>query len=226
MSTQLVNSLYWKEMKEQFKAGSVKVKATGQIVEFDELKDAIEDGTLASMVTDCANLLHNGDVKAVITAMRKNLASVKYNMNKKNTVNKPDEIKRYDMLIEFLDSIDVAVVEAKPGKPAATAGKNIWEYTKEDIDLIDTSNSKQLYSVYNCMHSKLTRYPDVIAERFGMQNYLDTIDYVSDLYSKSKKEASKVTVSDALMEKLASGKRNLTKAEMAEVLAALAKLNK
>lgn len=224
MATQLTNNLYWKELKEQFQAG--KVRIDGQIVEFDNLKTAIEDGTLLGMVNECADKLHNGNIKAVITAMRKNLASVKYHMNKKDKVDVAAETKRYDMMMNFLDSIDSASTEAKPGKPAQTAGKHIWEYTKEDIDLIDKSDYKQLYSVYNCMHSKLTRYPEVIAEKFGMQNYMETIDYVSDLCSAAKQASKKVTVDENILTKLASGKRTLTKEEAAELLKALTKLNK
>lgn len=224
MSTKLVKELYWPALKEAFPAG--KVRINGQDVVFDQLQGAIEDGTLLSMVNDCADKLHSGDIKGVITAMRKNLASVKYHMNKKDKVDVAAETKRYNMLVDFLNSIDPVTTEAKPGKPVQTAGKHTWEFTKEDIDLIDPSDAKQLYSVYNCMHSKLTRYPEVIAEKFGLQNYLDTIDYVSNKYSEAKKAAKKVTVDESLLAKLASGKRTLTKAETEELLKVLNKLNK
>ena len=215
------------------------------------LQDAVDDGTLDSMLQESADKNCNGDKIVAVKAMKACLAS--YKTNTKNSIaagkciDKQLEAVRIETLSNFLAQYSTPT--SKNTKYAKVDnGKAKYDVTKEEIDaLVAGKTTKQelqelhkvLDSIYQCISSKITKdlQHASAAEPEKQALYMrlsDVRDYITQTKAGIRKQldgmsdtAAEVsgTISKKLAAKLLNGKRaNLSREEteaLAEALKAL-----
>lgn len=229
-NNRITKELGWKEMKEAFTIGTVKVK--GELIKVNELADAIEAGDIKEMLQRCADELHAGDFNSAIKAYRRTLQSQGCNMRSGKVAHTNTDLVRYELLEnytkQFVTTTSTAVIE----------GKAKWQYTLEDIESL-AGNHEELRKLYNSMMDKKSKDPEAIVdycrsnnsidktddayivhERAAMAEYAALVERVRILRNEAKEPVK--TVSDYIITKLQSGKK-LTAAENAELLKLLGK---
>jgi hypothetical protein len=221
----ITEELSWKSLTQNYYVGTVVVD--GQTIAINKLQDAISDGTLLAMVTSCADKMHEGDVGAVVEAIKRNLSSNRTNFSKKDYNPAADvEASRLALLWSFFDGLAVKEKKVVAGLPASTKEKALWELTVEEITSLDTGNYKVLDSVYQNMMSKKSKKPEDILD---MDEFKARLKLVSSLRTAAKAAAkaaaNTIIVPEDIMSKVLAGKA-LTKAESADLAELLLKLRK
>lgn len=198
----ITKELSWKELALAYPI--INIEHEGKTIAVNKLKDAIDSGALKAVMQACADELHNGDISAVVKAIRKNLSSQQCNMRKAAyNPNQKIDWMRYELLDAYTASL-------MPTKEA------YWKTTVEEIDaLFNAGNLKGLQSVYDCMMSTKSKYPEQIVD---MDEFKTRLAHVSKMRS-SLEQQQKNGVSTDLISKITSGKK-LTKEE-AELVAKL-----
>lgn len=207
----LIKELNWREMKESYKIGTVKVK--GELIKVNELQDAIEAGEILQLLQTCADELHNGDFSSAIKAFRRALQSQACNMRGNKIAHTATDIQRYELLEaytkQFVSTVSSASIE----------GKAKWQYTIEDIESLK-GNHEELRKLYNSMMDKKSKDPESILAVTTMEEYISRVDRVRELRNEAKNETE--LVSDSIIDKLQNNKK-LSKEETLELLKLLGK---
>lgn len=227
--TKVIEELKWQSLKERFFIGSRIVEelvrdTNGNIVIKDgqpitrkvskftnELQDAIEAGIMDELLQECADKLHNGDLRAALNAFKRNLSSTKTNMNKRDTVSRADEI-RLATLLEYT---------SKKSTPKDALGNGIpqWAYGPEQIDQIDDPDQLQkvINSISDVCSSKA--YGDRYVTHLGA-NYRE-VAKANRAYARKRMKAlaaAKNAISPELVAKLQKGSVRLSAADAAALL--------
>ena len=222
-TTRISEELTWKAMKDSFFIGEV--RANGNVVKVNQLLDAITDGTLQTMVENCANTMHDGNISDVVEAVKRNLSSYKTNLKKKDYAPNSDVDKtRLELLWTFFDSLSVKEKKVDENLPVSARDKSKWQLTLEEIEQLDKTNFKILDSVYQNMMSMKSKYPDVVATTEGFMDRLAVVSkYRSAAKAAAKAEANTIDVPADLLARVQDGK-SLTaedKVKLAEILMAI-----
>lgn len=198
------------------------VYATG----VDRLAAAIEDGTIDSILQECADTMYGGDMRPVRAQFGRVIASQKCNADKRG-INTLIDRRRKDaiMLLEAYHkkAINTGDVRTRSG----------FKYTKEEVDaLVAADDVEELQHFYNNIHSLVDKSISGLAMSQLTDKQKDRIavkEYVSEQLSKVKarrkaKGLNQNGVSERLLNKLNSGKAtSLSKADVAELLKLLGK---
>lgn len=215
--------LSMQELTRAFYIGTITVN--GVVTKVNELETAIQNGTILALIKECADKLHNGELKPVLDAMLKNLSDYKCRLYSKDFCpDRAQRIIRYNTLQEYVKSL--AMNEAKKVS-TNKSGKAYWQWTIEDIDSVDMSSEtayRTLKSVYDNMASRKSKYPETIED---LEEFNTRQKYVRAKMSELKETTSKPTVPASLLEKLNSAKAaKLSAEETAQLVELLSKLNK
>lgn len=217
-TAKITEGLTLQALKETFYVGRITVDQKEIFV--NHLADAIADGTLDAMVADAADKMHDGETIEVLRALARNLSSFKTNLNKRDFVpNKDIETLRYETLHSFV-SERMSLASAKAVNAAGVStSESYWKWTMEQIQQVSPTDLKLCSSVYNNMHSAKSKYPDKVELDATFDARLAV---AAAKFSAAKKLAkTKEHVSPDLINKLAQGKTNLSKAEALALLEVL-----
>lgn len=160
------------------------------------LKYALEDGSFLALVNQCANDMHNGDVRPVYAALKRNIQSKQSHLRKEKidgTYNprSPYETEFCTMLDEFIDKQLNALPE-KSEDPmfAVTNGLARWKLSIADIDKFDKSDVETFRSIYNNMATAKSRMVDQIVEHYWTEVKKDAKGLAKDkqLVSEDRKD--------------------------------------
>lgn len=190
------------------------VYATG----VDKLNAAIEDGTVDSILQECADVMYGGDMKPVRAQFGRVISSQKCNAEKRG-VNTLIDRRRKDAIM-LLEAYHKAAIGTSSSK-----GRKVFEYTSEEVDqLVANEDVEGLQRFYNNIYSRCSK---------GLEYDDKVLVHCSEQLSKLKaaRKAAGVTakatapvVSEKLLGKLNGGKAtSLSKAEVAELLKLLNK---
>lgn len=218
-NTRITPELGWEAMRGAFRIGAIKLD--GKTIEVNELAIAIEDGTLDAMMKTCADNLHAGDVYSALLAFSKNLSSKKCNLKKqpRNINTGVDKT-----MLELLTGYTSAKMAELKGSSRSGNSKAYWQYTMEEIEACNEYAT--IKSIYENMCSVASKYPERIES-------VDDFQAKKEFVAKKRSEMLKAQkntpakVDDALLAKLAGGKKTTLSADQAAFLAdLLAKLQK
>lgn len=220
MSTIITNSLQLKNL--------FPVKAGGS-VDLDAFKQFIEDGSLLNLITECAEAMHGGNTEPVIKRMIENSQSKK--CTDKNRVQNSavkSSSAANEMLLEYLKGLR-GNRPAKGDRTGIASGKAKWDLSKEEIESIQ--DYETLRKIRNCMASHKSKDLSGLVEedltykdKLFLEAYEFACERLKTLKNKGTSEPKEIALSDALLEKLQSGKAaTLSKAQVAELLKALGK---
>ena len=211
-NNRITKALSWRDMKEAYKIGTVRV--AGKLVQVNELADAIAAGEVKELLEQCANELHSGDFTSAVSAFRRNIQSQASNMRNGKIAYTTTDMQRY----ELLDAYTKQFVETAAN--AVIAGKAKWQYTLEDIEAL-AGNHEELRKLYNSMMDKKSKDPEAILEVTTMEEYTARVDRVRVLRNEAA-EATDKKVPDTIIDKLLNNKK-LTAEEAAMVAKVLGK---
>jgi len=222
----ITEELTWSSLKDRFVIGNFTHE--GVSLAINQLKDAIDNGTLLAMVVNCADKMHDGNVTEVVEAIKRNLSSNATNFKKKeyNPTADQDNL-RLSLLWNFFDGLSIKEKKVTEGLPETLKEKALWALTTEEIEGLDKSNYKILDSVYQNMQSHKSKTGKEVVLAADPQ-YLDRLalisKYRSECRAAAKKAESEVVIPTELLTKAAAGK--LTKADQAELSEFLMRLRK
>ncbi len=192
--------LQWTALKEEYFVGTLRVD--GEVIEVNELADAIAAGELGAILKESAEMFHNGNEVAALNSFSRLVSSMKTNIKKAEyRPSMRTDIVRIELLEKFIAS-----------ERAATATKPKWQWTADEITSLEEANS-----VYNNMASIKSKYPERIQD---MDEFEDRFEQVSLKRTAMKKADA---LPDSLIDKLTSGKAILSKAEAEALLKLLRK---
>ena len=218
MSTcKITTDLTWEVLRGAYRIGTVKID--GKNIEVNELKEAIEDGTLDAKIQKCADELHDGDTYSALLSFSRNLSSKNTNMKKQvySATTKVDQTM-YELLREYTTK---KMSELK-GASRSGNSKAYWQYTMEEIEAADTY--QLVKSIYDCMCSVKSKYPEVTASVPDFEERKAAVSKKKSEMLKAMKNPT-TNISDTLMNKLTGGKKAvLSKEEAATLANLLAKL--
>ena len=222
--TKITEALSWQGLKDAFYIGNLTITKDGKHFEafIDKLTEAVENGTLNTLVAECADAYHDGDTYEVYKALSKNLSSQLCNMAKKSFIPHRDiEEKRYTILHGYVQS------KMKDHKATATGNaKSYWQWTMEEIEALSpATDARTIKSIYDLMMSVKSKYPENAA---GDTTFTARLKKISEMHSQAKKlaKAPAPVIDASLMEKLSKGAAKLTaeeSAKLAEILKSLGK---
>lgn len=227
----MTEDLQWNSLKEQFYIGTLMTEelerdANGNVVLRDghpvvvktqkfvnELKVAAEDGTLDSMVENCATVYHGGVVDSVLSALARNVSSAKCNLNKRSYApNKAIDEARIQTLTEYI---------ASRRGTSSSSDLPQWAYGPTEIDSIDDPAvlQKIINSISDvCSDKAFGKYADRLGEDYV------AVAKANRKYARERKaklEAKANQVDPVILEKLGKGGKVTLTAEQAALLAKL-----
>lgn len=151
------------------------------------LKYALEDGSFLALINQCANDMHNSDVRPVYAALKRNIQSKQSHLRKDLAEGNYNPRLSYEtefctMLDEFIDKQLNALPE-KSEDPmfAVTNGLARWKLSIEDIDKFDKSDFETFKSIYNNMATAKSRMVDQIVEHYWKELKQDTTGMAKDM---------------------------------------------
>lgn len=132
------------------------------------LEEAINNGTLNSLVIESANANTEGNVSEVVKALKKCLASYKVNVKKASGhIDMQIEALRIATLEAWLNSYSTGSTVKNTRYGKVENGKAKWDVTASEITaLVDAAENtlpaleecyKAVNSIYNCIASKLSK---------------------------------------------------------------------
>ena len=211
-------------MKKSFITEDLRIDYLEKEFHFDEFVKAINDGVIQERIVKCAADMHDGDVMTVLRAVNKCVDSKRCNLKKsQQSKSIVQETKRMDMFKDYLVSL-YPVYTNKSVARSAGGNKPYYAVTFEEIADISLDDTSTLQSIYDCMASLKSKYPERIED---MAEFEARRIAVRDRLKMSKDKAKGVPVhedetvleiSDELVDKLTSEKgASLTKAQVAEL---------
>lgn len=231
--TKVTEALTWQSLKSTFFIGvrvteQLKRDKDGKVIlrdgepivvkvgkQVNELQEAVEDGTLDKLVSECADKLHGGDVQSVYVALSRNLDSVKSNRKKANTLHVHDAT-RLETLYGF--------IKARRIKKAGTSGRiPQWAYGPKEIDKID--DPERLRRVINSIADVCSDKPGGNYTVLLGENYVE-VAKANREYARKRMallESPVMKVDDATLEKLSKGGKVVLSADQAAELLKLLK---
>jgi len=237
-NTRITEKLSWSAMKENYfignrmteilerdKKGNVilinnQPKVVKSTVFVNELQEAIDNGTIDTLVKECADLYHAGNVQSVLTALAKNLDSQRCNMKKReyNPSKKTDEA-RLETLTNFVNSRR----ECK----TRTAGKlPQWAYGPTEIDAIE--DAAQLQKVINSINDVCCDKSHGSYAKYLGEDYIEAAKANREYARKRKAmldSKASTTLPDDILAKFLSGDKNVvfTAEQAAKIMKLLSK---
>lgn len=191
-----------------------------------DLQNAINDGTILSMLVRSADELHEGDFMAALRGWKRNLSS--------NVCTKKDDVltadsmhdkARLNILRAYADELDAANAPKKVTLVGGIKKDNRWSLSEDEINAIPESDYDTCDSIYNSMHSYKSKHKEELMQDGKYDEYLRLTEVMADKRSKAAKLAKLAklvpTCSDAILAKLAKGKGVTFTAEEAAELAKL-----
>ena len=232
--TKITENLSWQNLKDAYFIGTrvseeLKRDANGKVImkngepivakvgrTVNELQEAINDGTLDKLVTECAEKYHGGNVQSVLAALARNLDSQRCNMKKRSYApNKAVDELRLETLATFV-SERREVTRSSGSLPQ-------WAFGPEEIDKID--DVKKLQNVINSINDACCdKAGGSYAKHLG-ENYVE-VAKANREYARKRKaalEAKENEVDPELLAKLAKGKVTLTPEQAAQLVKLLSK---
>lgn len=134
----------------------------------NKLQEAIDDGSLKALADESAANYCNGDITAVVKALKACLSSYKVNIKKAaGPIDLAIEQMRIETLTKWLESFGKAAPSRKEVYGRVENGKPKWDVSAEDIvTLVNSVGStltelencyNAICSIYNCIASKLSK---------------------------------------------------------------------
>lgn len=211
-------------MKKSFITEDLRIDYLEKEFHFDEFAKALTDGVIKERIVKCAADMHDGDVMTVLRAVNKCVDSKRCNL-KKSQQSKTivQETRRMDMFKEYLVSL---YPEYTNKSVARTAGGNkpYYAVSHEEIAAISLDDTSTLQSIYDCMASLKSKYPERIEDMAEFEGRRIAVrDRLKMSKDKAKgvpvhEEETVIEISDELVAKLTTDKgASLTKAQVAEI---------
>lgn len=222
--TKITANLRWKELTQTYSFMPV----TFNGVTFTPFDEALKDGTIRSLIQECADAMHGGNLAPVIRQLIENCQS-KICIDKGRTVKNSTQRASEVAVAQFLEFL-IALREeiGGTGKTVRTTGKAKWAVGAEEIEAM--TDVVALGKIVDCMASHkakdLTDKPELTEEdTLFLENYSKARAKLKELKLQAKAAGSTtVEVSAGLLDKLAKGsKTTLSAAEVAELLKVLGK---
>lgn len=211
-------------MKRTFITEDLRLDNLDKEFHLNEFEEALKNGVIKERIVACATELHDGDVMTVLRAINKCVDSKRCNLKKAQQSKSIVEAKaRMDMFKDYLTAL-YPEYNGKTKSHNNGGNKPYHAMTLEEINAISLDDVQTLQSIYDCMASMKSKYPERIEDPAEFETRRIT---VRDRLKMSKDKAKGLPVhddeavfelSDALIAKLTNEKgASLTKAQVAEL---------
>ena len=191
-------------------------------------KAALEDGTIANLIKDCADKMYQGDEAPVIRQLIKNcqdkVCRRAYRSCENSRTRNADDM--IDMFNQYLHELRDSKCGSSTRQRKLVNGKKCYEWTDDEVLAI--TDATVAYNLYNNLSSFISKnMSDVVEDELSEaeRTLLNRVKHLRNLAREQRNklrgvatEPAKPVVSDELVAKLAAGKHvSLSNAQVAEL---------
>lgn len=212
-------------MKKTFITEDLRLDNLDKEFHFNEFEAALKSGLIKERIVACANEMHDGDVMTVLRAINKCVDSKRCNLKKSQQSKSIIEAKaRMELFKSYLTDL-YPEYNGKSVSHNNGGNKPYYAMTLEEIKAISLDDVQTLQSIYDCMASAKSKYPERIedmaefeARRIAVRDRLKMAKDKAKGIVVHDEEETVLELSDDLISKLTTGKNvSLTKAQVEEL---------